>query len=165
MQIPILPSDVILQKMNPPTRHIINFIETSPTHPVLNELPFILIEIYKIAIDMYTLSKELFWYFDTDVRVKYLLPVPDKFKPTKGYYTKRDLLDDINWKLVAMYLVDKFKFDEPINFSNFLMSYHYPKYVKDSVILDSGRYTLTNVSKKGGHRDYLIELRIPDKYI
>lgn len=69
MQIPILPSDVIREKMNPPTQHLIHFIETSPTHPVLNELPFILIEIYKIAIDMYTLSKELFWYFDSDVRL------------------------------------------------------------------------------------------------
>ena len=165
MQIPILPSDVIREKMNPPTQHLIHFIETSPTHPVLNELPFILIEIYKIAIDMYTLSKELFWYFDSDVRVKYLLPVPDKFKPTTDYTSKRALLDDINWKLVAMYLVDKFKFDETINFSRSLMSYHYPKYIKDPVILDSGRYTITNVSKKGGHNDYLIELRIPDKYI
>jgi len=140
--------------MNRETKHIIRFVEASYcNYPIEDQLPIIK-ELYQTAIDNYTFSKELEWYFLTSITSKDLLY---NIKYTK----KSEFTLNVQWHLVARYYINLFKDNPDLHFSEVLSSYHHKKYLKDPNMHNSGRYQFDK--RDFAKKDYIISLKAPEK--
>ena len=140
--------------LNRETQHIIDFVTASQcNYPLEDQLPIIK-ELYQTAIDNYTFSKELEWYFTASINTKALLY---NISHTK----KSEFLSKVNWVWVARYYIHLFKDDQDLHYSQVLSSYHHQKYLKDPIMHDSGRYEFNK--REFAKKDYIISLKAPEK--
>jgi hypothetical protein len=140
--------------INRETQHILTFVEQSITNfPVEHQLPIIQ-ELFQTAIDSYTFARELEWYFYASIKRKDLIY-------GSSHINKLELLEAVNWALIAHYYMTLFKQNPDLQFSESLSSYHNKKYLKDAVMHDSGRYVFT--LPKFARTEYVITLKSPTK--
>ena len=121
------------------TYFIIEYIELDKFRNAESELVEIVEELHNLALDTYTYSKEIEWYFRFQVQAHKLLK---EYTVRPKYKNKTPLLAKVDWFYVAYYYTKKFEHNPDIHFSSIMCSYNHDKFVKDNRILTSGKYII-----------------------